>query len=121
MPDLSLQLSRRDALFRRGQQVHGDKPILERQLRAVHHRAGAKRRPMAAMPALELLLTLQPDDICAAAMLTHHTLLLPHRSESFPARSLIREILVKIENLHKKAVLLIHTKLINLIIFSKEI
>ena len=75
VPELPLKLGCRYALLRAGQKVHGDEPVAEGQLGAVHDGSGPEALAMVTVLALEALLVGLPPIFGAAACRTHHTLL----------------------------------------------
>ena len=63
----------------------------------MHHRSASERRAVAAMLTLVLLLALQPYHIVRTAVLTRHTLAVPHFLKYLAASRFVGEILVKIK------------------------
>lgn len=97
---LPLHLLGREALLGRGQQVHGDEPVLEGQLAGLHDRPRAQRGAEAALLALVAPFVLFPVVVGTTAFFTGNTLLVPDGLELELAALLVGVLFVVVQNCH---------------------
>ena len=74
VPQLALEFGGGETLLRRGQQVHGDKPIAQRQLAPMHNGIRLQALAIAALLTLEALLGALPVILLASAVRADYTL-----------------------------------------------
>ena len=98
--ELSLEFGCGEALLRRGQQVHGDEPVPQRQLAPVHHGVRLQTLAVMAVLALEALLVAFPVMLLASAVRADDSLCLTVLSQLTFAASLIRKDLHKVNKFH---------------------
>lgn len=98
--ELALEFGGGEALLRRGQQVHGDEPVPQRQLAPVHHGVRLQALAVMAALALEALLVAFPIMLLASAARADDSLCLTVLSQLAPAAFLIRKDLHKVNKSH---------------------
>ena len=76
VPELTLEFGGGETLLRRGQQVHGDKPVAQRQLDPMHHSVRLQALAIVTLHTLEALLVALPIILLASAVRTGNTLCL---------------------------------------------
>lgn len=94
---LTLDFLGRYGTFGRCQKEHGGKPVTDRQLAALHYRAGTERGLMPATAAYPRLVRLVPILVCAATTATAKAMPLAETPKGFHAGFLVRIDIGKIQ------------------------
>ena len=98
--ELALYLLGRYGTLGRRQQEHGREPVTDRQMAALHHRAGTKLHLMLAVhtrPGLVARIPAQPQ---TAALATEQAVMLTETAEGFLTGCLVGILTVKIKQVH---------------------
>lgn len=100
VPQLPLEFGGGEALLRRGQQVHGDEPVAQRQLASMHDGVGLQALAVTAALALEALLVALPVMLLASAVRADDALRLAILSQLALAALLVGKLPHKVDKSH---------------------